>query len=149
MKQEQPGKQSGFTLIEILVTMVILATIISSGIYFANIGDRSENINVLSMELFLHRNMPSALLSAYQSNGNSFVGVTKSAILASNDVSTTTPTDLSWSVTGTPTTTDITIRITTGSTDEATRLHSQIDTNGYISAAAPDGIHVDVTYSLN
>ena len=146
--------QQGFTLIEILVVFVLIAAVIGGTLYSVNIGEKTDTVEQLQDQVFLHRDMPSALIAVYIANGNKFTGIiigeeVKITGLPGNQrIAATLPSGKSWSI-GSAGTSD-SIRIDVAAGDDAATMGDLIETGRLTDKVdVPAGSKtVQITYEI-
>lgn len=70
MKKKQ--QTLGFTLIEILAAVSLLALIVGSGFYFADIGGKREAVQQVALAQWVYSRMAQATLQVYATSGSKF-----------------------------------------------------------------------------
>ena len=144
-------RQTGFTIVEVMVAVALLAVLAGGAIYFIDFGSKKEQIETVALQNWISQNMQRALLSRFITNGNSLSSTTDALLEATGDVDDKAPGDLVWNVQGTPTDNTITIRIVTASNTAATALRGRISSlagQGVVETITASSANVDISYKL-
>lgn len=140
----------GFTLLEILVVVVLLGALISSGIYFIDIGQKRKGIDLLAVQVSTLKSFPTALLQVYQTK-LTWVGLTAANLTATNEVVAGSP--VAWAINGTPRRNTAAIIFTMANRTEAADLKTFLEDNEDTTLISDVRIDTDdkkviVTYSI-
>ncbi len=72
MKNTAPAtplhRQRGFSILEILVATVLISSLVASGIYYVNLGDKSDLVNIAATKAVVSVRFPEALIAIYSRN---------------------------------------------------------------------------------
>ena len=146
-----PNPSGGFTLVELLVVIVLIGALLSSGIYFVDVTQKRKSIDLFSLQLSAARSFPTAILHVYQSK-LSLTGLTAANLMATNEVSENKP--VTWAISGSPTKNGVAIIFTLEDATQATNFSNYLNANlssTLVSKSAIDGEaanKVIVTYSI-
>ena len=58
-------RQGGFSILEILVATVLISSLVASGIYYVNLGDKSSLVSVAAAKTAVAVRFPEALVAVY------------------------------------------------------------------------------------
>ncbi len=58
-------RQRGFSVLEVLVATVMISLLVASGLYYANIGDKADAVDVAASKATIVVRFPEALMTVY------------------------------------------------------------------------------------
>ena len=140
---------------EILIATVLIGLLVAGGVYYANIGDKVDSVNMVSAQTAAVVRFPEAIMTIY-SQSNDLSSVTKGDLLRTRSVINNKP--IAWSVlsggSDTPTKTEISIKFSFAEKRQAdsflSYLNSHTDTTMIKSAKSSDqGKSTSVRYAVS
>lgn len=150
-----PHRQRGFSVLEILIATVMISALVASGLYFVNLGDKTNLVDLTAAKTAVAVRFPEALVSVY-ARKQSFVGTTDADLTSTGSVRAGTP--FSWTIAGgddAPTRNILKLSLTFEDAEEAELIKDYLVDNRdslMVTAAevsAKDKKVVSVTYGVN
>lgn len=89
------GKQRGFSSLEILIATILIGLLIAGGVYYANIGDKVDAVNMASIQTAAVVRFPEAIMTIYAQT-NRLTSVSKNDLIGTHSVVNNKP--LAWIV---------------------------------------------------
>ena len=121
--------QRGFSVLEILIATVLISLLIASGLYYANVGDKADIVDVTASKAAIAVRFPEALLSVYAKQ-QTFTGTTLDDLVKTGSVRAGSP--VVWSIASgddAPKDDTLKVRLTFDSDSEAGVLKTYLDNN--------------------
>lgn len=147
--------QRGFSILEILIATVLISSLVASGLYFVNLGDKTNLVDLTAIKTSVAVRFPEALVSIY-AREQSFVGVTKADLIGTGSVRDGIP--LGWTIASgddAPTRDTLKLTLTFGNGKDAEILKEYLEDNKdllMVTAAevsASDKKLLSITYGIN
>lgn len=122
-----PLRQRGFSSLEILIATILIGLLVAGGVYYANIGDKVNAVNMASVQTAAVVRFPEAIMTIY-SQTNNLAAVDKNDLIGTRSVIDNRP--VVWSVPSggadTATNTEISIRFVLADNNQAGNFLSYI-----------------------
>ena len=146
--------QRGFSILEILIATVLISSLVASGLYYANVGDKSATAAITASKAAIAVRFPEAIMTIYALR-QTLVGTTNAELVSTGSVQSNQP--VTWGVASTPapSANSLSISLTFDDSSTASSMRTYLTNNSdtmLVSTAAVDagnGKILTVTYDLN
>lgn len=123
-----PFRQRGFSSLEILIATILIGLLVAGGVYYANIGDKVNAVNMASVQTAAVVRFPEAIMTIY-SQTNNLTATDKNDLIGTRSVINNRP--VAWSVLNSgidqATATEISIKFVFTDNDQASNFLSYIN----------------------
>ncbi len=147
-------RQRGFSVLEILIATVLISLLVTSGLYYANVGDKADTVDIATSKAVLVVRFPEALLSVYAKK-QTLLGASEGDLTKTGSVRTGIP--ATWEVAGgddKPTATALSVKLTFEKSEVVEVLKTYLDDSkdttlvSEVAVDSDNGKVLTVTYRL-